>query len=53
MDPPGAALAEFEKTGDIKWATELSRVPETSGTQNVSALNGPRVSPSLAHLGMA
>jgi predicted TIM-barrel fold metal-dependent hydrolase len=37
MDPPGAALAEFEKTGDIKWATELSRVPETSGTNNVYA----------------
>ena len=40
MDPPGAALAEFEKTGDIKWATELSRVPETSGTQNVYAEMG-------------
>jgi len=40
MDQPGAALAEFEKTGDIKWATELSRVPEKSGTQNVYAEMG-------------
>jgi predicted TIM-barrel fold metal-dependent hydrolase len=40
MDAPGAALAEFEKTGDIKWATELSRVPEKSGTQNVYAEMG-------------
>jgi predicted TIM-barrel fold metal-dependent hydrolase len=40
MDPPGAALAEFEKTGDIKWATELSRVPEASGTHNVYAEMG-------------
>src|SRR5262249_57238031 len=40
MDPPGAALAEFEKTGDIKWVTELSRVPDKSGTQNVYAEMG-------------
>jgi predicted TIM-barrel fold metal-dependent hydrolase len=40
MDPPGAAMAEFEKTGDIKWVTELSRVPDKSGTQNVYAEMG-------------
>jgi hypothetical protein len=40
MDSPGAAMAEFEKTGDIKWVTELSRVPEKSGTNNVYAEMG-------------
>ena len=40
MDAPGAALAEFEKTGDIKWATELSQVPQKSGTSNVYAEMG-------------
>src|SRR5258708_2486144 len=40
MDEGDQALAEFEKTGDIKWATELSRVPEKSGTQNVYAEMG-------------
>ncbi len=40
MDQPGAALAEFEKTGDIKWATELSQVPQKSGTSNVYAEMG-------------
>ena len=40
MDAPGAALAEFEKTGDIKWVTELSRVSDKSGTQNVYAEMG-------------
>jgi predicted TIM-barrel fold metal-dependent hydrolase len=40
MDPPGAALAEFEKGGDIKWASELARVPQASGTNNVYAEMG-------------
>jgi hypothetical protein len=40
MDPAGAALAEFEKTGEIKWASDLARVPEASGTQNVYAEMG-------------
>ena len=33
-------LAEFEKTGDIKWVTELSRVQDKSGTSNVYAEMG-------------
>ncbi len=40
MDPPGAAMAEFEKTGEIKWATDLARVPQTTGTGNVYAEMG-------------
>jgi len=40
MDAAGAALAHFEKTGDIQWATDLARVPETTGTQNVYAEMG-------------
>jgi predicted TIM-barrel fold metal-dependent hydrolase len=40
MDPAGAALAEFEKTGEIKWASDLARVPQTTGTSNVYAEMG-------------
>jgi hypothetical protein len=40
MDPPGAALAEFEKSGDIKWVSDLARVPEKTGTGNVYAEMG-------------
>jgi predicted TIM-barrel fold metal-dependent hydrolase len=40
MDPPRAALAEFEKSGEIKWASELARVPQASGTDNVYAEMG-------------
>ena len=40
MDPPGSALAEFERSGEIKWASDLARVPQTTGTQNVYAEMG-------------
>jgi len=40
-------MTEFQKTGDIKWATELSRVPDKSGTQNVYAEMGTASPPRV------
>jgi uncharacterized protein len=34
---PDQALAEFEATGEIKWASDLARIPEEYGVSNVYA----------------
>ena len=34
---PNQALAEFEATGEIKWASDLARIPEEYGVSNVYA----------------
>jgi hypothetical protein len=40
LEPPDASLAEFEKTGEIKWASELARIPQQYGITNVYAEMG-------------
>ncbi len=40
MDPPEAVLAEFEKTGNIEWASDLAEVPGKAGVSNVYAEMG-------------
>jgi uncharacterized protein len=35
QEPPTAALAEFEQTGRIKWATDLAEIPAKYGVSNV------------------
>jgi predicted TIM-barrel fold metal-dependent hydrolase len=35
LESPGAALAEFEQTGRIKWATDLAEIPAKYGVTNV------------------
>jgi len=35
LEPPDAALAEFEQTGRIKWATDLAEIPAKHGVNNV------------------
>jgi len=35
LESPDAALAEFEQTGRIKWATELAEIPGKYGVSNV------------------
>jgi hypothetical protein len=37
---PEKALAEFEQTGDIQWASELARIPGEHGVSNVYAEMG-------------
>ena len=37
LEPPAAALAEFEQTGRIKWATDLADLPGKLGVGNVYA----------------
>jgi predicted TIM-barrel fold metal-dependent hydrolase len=37
LEPPDAALAEFEQTGRIKWATDLAEIPAKHGVSNVYA----------------
>jgi uncharacterized protein len=37
QETPDRALAEFEKSGEIKWATHLARIPEEYGVSNVYA----------------
>ena len=37
LELPDAALAEFEATGEIAWASDLARVPEEHGVDNVYA----------------
>jgi predicted TIM-barrel fold metal-dependent hydrolase len=37
QETPDRTLAEFEKTGEIKWATDLARIPEQYGVTNVYA----------------
>ena len=35
LETPDAALAEFEQTGRIKWATDLAEIPAKFGVNNV------------------
>jgi predicted TIM-barrel fold metal-dependent hydrolase len=35
QEPPSAALNEFERTGRIKWATDLAEIPSKFGVTNV------------------
>jgi len=35
LETPDAALAEFDKTGRIKWATDLAEIPAKYGVHNV------------------
>ena len=37
LESPDAALAEFEQTGEITWASDLARVPQEAGVDNVYA----------------
>src|SRR5215510_4042335 len=37
LETPDAALAEFEQTGRIKWATDLAEIPAKYGVTNVYA----------------
>jgi hypothetical protein len=37
LEPPDAALAEFQQTGRIKWATDLAEIPARYGVSNVYA----------------
>lgn len=37
LEPPDAALAEFQQTGRIKWATDLAEIPAKYGVSNVYA----------------
>jgi predicted TIM-barrel fold metal-dependent hydrolase len=49
QEDPAAALAEFEKTGEIKWASDLARVPEEVGVSNVYAEMGTSFAVSTAN----
>jgi len=35
LEPPAAAMAEFEQTGRIKWTTDLAEIPSKFGVSNV------------------
>jgi uncharacterized protein len=35
LESPAATMAEFEKTGRIKWATDLAEIPSKFGVNNV------------------
>jgi hypothetical protein len=35
LEPPDTALAEFDQTGRIKWATDLAEIPGKLGVSNV------------------
>lgn len=37
QETPEKALAEFEKSGEIKWASHLARIPEEYGVSNIYA----------------
>jgi len=37
LELPDQAMAEFEKSGEIKWASDLARVPAEAGVSNVYA----------------
>jgi hypothetical protein len=37
LEPPDAALAEFDQTGRIKWATDLAEISSKFGVSNVYA----------------
>ena len=40
LEVPDQALAEFEATGEIKWVSDLARIPEEHGVSNVYAEMG-------------
>ncbi len=40
LESPDADLAKFERTGEILWASELARIPEKYGVNNVYAEMG-------------
>ena len=40
LEDPSAELAEFERTGYIRWVTDLARIPEQHGVTNVYADTG-------------
>jgi len=37
LEDPTDVLAEFEATGELKWASDLARIPEEHGVNNVYA----------------
>jgi uncharacterized protein len=37
LDPPDADLAEFERTGNISWVSDLAAIPQKYGVSNVYA----------------
>jgi predicted TIM-barrel fold metal-dependent hydrolase len=37
LEPPDAALTDFDQTGRIKWATDLAEIPSKFGVTNVYA----------------
>jgi len=57
LEDPSAALAEFEQTGRMKWATDLAEIPAKYGVRNVygeigtafanSAVANPRFAAAL------
>jgi hypothetical protein len=49
LEDPAATLAEFEKTGEIKWASDLARVPQQAGVSNVYAEMGTSFAMSTAN----
>jgi predicted TIM-barrel fold metal-dependent hydrolase len=40
LELPEASLAKFDQTGEIEWASELARIPEKFGVNNVYAEMG-------------
>lgn len=40
LESPEVSLARFEETGEIEWASDLSRIPEEYGVNNVYAEMG-------------
>jgi uncharacterized protein len=49
LEDPAATLAEFDKTGEIIWASDLARVPEQAGVANVYAEMGTSFAMSTAN----
>src|SRR5262249_15106442 len=46
LETPDVALAEFEQTGRIKWATDLAEIPAKYGVTNVYAEIGSSLASS-------
>ena len=49
LEDPAAHLAKFERSGEIPWASDLARVPESTGTTNVYAEVGASFAMSTAN----
>ena len=49
LEDPDRELAEFEKSGYIRWVSDLASIPEKSSVSNVYA----DVGTSFAHLAMS